>query len=120
MRFLSLFGRLVPLLALAACEVTFLSVSTDGRLEITVVTNGNSLDLDGYSVMVDGAQAQTVDANGAITIGDISQGTHVVQLSGLAENCVVQGENPRTIVVPNGGNFSVSFAVMCRPRRTIS
>jgi hypothetical protein len=120
MRFLPLFGWLFPLLTLTACEVTFLSVSTDGRIEVSVVTGGTTLDLDGYSVTVDGIQTQAVDANGAITLAEISQGTHLVQLSGLAENCAVEGENPRTIVVPSGGTLSVSFVVMCRPRRTIS
>jgi hypothetical protein len=120
MRFLPLFGWLFPLLALSACDVTFLSISTDGRIEVSVVTSGSTLDLDGYSVTVDGIQTRAVDANGAITLGGISQGTHVVQLSGLADNCAVSGENPRTIVVPSGETFSVAFAVVCRPRRTIS
>jgi hypothetical protein len=120
MRFLPLFGWLFPLLALTACDVTFLSISTDGRIEVSVVTSGSTLDLNGYSVTVDGIQMQAVDANGAITLGEISQGTHVVQLSGIAENCVVEGENPRTIVVPSGKTFSISLVVVCRPRRTIS
>jgi hypothetical protein len=120
MRFLPLLGWFFALLALAACEVTFLSISTDGRIEISVVTNGTALDIDGYSVTLDSAQVQAVEANGAITLAQISQGTHVVQLSGLAENCAVEGENPRTIVVPRGETFSVSFLVMCRPRRAIS
>ncbi len=119
MRFLRLFGWPFPLLALAACEVTFLSISTDGRIEISVVTNGTALDIDGYSVTLDGAEVQVVNANGVITLAEISQGSHVVQLSGLAENCAVEGENPRTIVVPSGKTFSVSFVVVCRPRRTI-
>jgi hypothetical protein len=116
MRFLRLVGPLFPLLTLTACEVTFLSISTDGRIEISVVTNGSTLDLDGYSVAVDGILTQAVDANGAITVAEISQGTHMVQLSGLAENCAVEGENPRTIVVPSGETSSISFVVVCRPR----
>src|SRR5438093_13561408 len=120
MRFLPRFGWLFPFLALAACDVTFLSISTDGRIQISVVTNGTALDIDGYSVTLDGAQVQAVDANGPSTLAEVSQGTHVVQLSGLAENCAVDGENPRTIVVPSGETFSVSFGVVCRPRRTIS
>ena len=110
-------GWILPLLALAACEVTFLSVSTDGRLEISVVTNGTALDIDGYGVTLDGAEVRAVQANGSVTLGEISQGSHVLELSGLAENCAVQGENPRTIVVPNGKTLSASFVVVCRPRR---
>ena len=120
MRFPRWFGWLFPLLALAACDVTFLSISTDGRLQITVVTNGSNFDSDGYRVRIDGAQAQPVAANGVITLAAISQGSHVVKLSGLTENCTVQGENPRTVMVPNGETFSLSFVVVCRPRSSMS
>jgi hypothetical protein len=120
MRFLHLFGWLTPVLALAACEVTFLSISTDGFIEISVRTNGTALDTDGYRVRIDGVQAQAVAANGAITLSDISEGSHSVGLTELAENCAVEGENPRTIVVPSRRTFSVSFVVTCRPRRSLS
>jgi hypothetical protein len=117
MRFLGLTVWLLFLPALSACEVTFLSISTDGRLEITVVTNGSTVDLDGYSVTIDGTQARPVDANGTITLSQITEGTHVVQLSEVDENCSVQGDNPRTVVVPSGKTFTVSFVVACQPRR---
>jgi len=120
MRVLPRFGWLFPLLALAACDVTFLSISTDGFIEISVRTNGTALDTDGYRVRIDGIRAQAVAANGAITLSDISHGAHSVELTELAENCAVEGENPRTIVVPNGRTFSVSFVVECRPKRSVS
>jgi hypothetical protein len=120
MRVLRPFGWLFPILALVACEVTFLSISTDGFIEISVRTNGTGVDTDGYRARIDGVQAQAVAANGAITLTDISQGSHTVELTDLAENCAVQGENPRTVVVPNAGTFSLSFVVACRPPRALS
>jgi hypothetical protein len=120
MRVLRLFGWILPPLVLAACDVTFLSISTDGFIEISVRTNGTALDTDGYRVRVDGVQTQAVAANGGITLSDISQGSHSVELTELAGNCVVEGENPRTVVVPSGKTLSLSFVVMCRPRGSIS
>ncbi|HEY7637393.1 MAG TPA: hypothetical protein VH763_17715 [Gemmatimonadales bacterium] len=120
MRFPHLFVGPLLLLALTACEVTFLSISTDGRLRITVETNGDALDFHGYSVAVDGGQVHALDMNGAVTLTDLSQGSHTVQLSGFADNCAVQGENPRTIVVPSAGTLSLAFVVGCRPKRTLS
>ena len=117
MRFPGRVVWLLSLLTLTACEVTFLSISTDGRLEITVVTNGSTIDLDGYSVTIDGTQARPVDANATITLTQITEGTHVVQLSEVDEKCSVQGDNPRTVVVPSGKTFTVSFLVACQPRR---
>jgi hypothetical protein len=120
MRVLILLGWIPSLLALAACDVTFLSISTDGRIDISVATNGTAFDIDGYSVSLDGNEVRVVDANGAVTLGEITQGSHVVQLSGLAENCAVVGDNPRAVVVPSGNTLSLSFLVMCRPRSSIS
>ena len=120
MRVLRPFGWFAPMLALAACETTFLSISTDGFIEISVRTDGTALDTDGYRVRIDGVQAQAVAVNGAVTLSDISRGSHTVELTELAENCAVQGENPRTIVVPGAGTFSLSFVVSCRPTRALS
>ena len=117
MRFPGRVVSLLSLLTLTACEVTFLSISTDGRLEITVVTNGNTIDLDGYSVTIDGSQATSVDANGTITLAQITEGSHMVQLSEVDQNCSVQGDNPRTVVMPSGKTLTMSFVVACQPRR---
>jgi hypothetical protein len=120
MRFLHPFGWFASLLALAACETTFLSISTDGFIEISIRTDGTAPDRDGYRVRIDGVQAQVVAVNGSVTLSEISQGSHTVELTELAENCAVQGENPRTIVVSNAGTSSLSFVVSCRPTRALS
>jgi len=104
---------LVLLVPLAGCNETLISVSTDGRIEVAVNTSGLDTDTDGFSVSIDGATVQFVDAGGTVTVNNLSEGSHSVRLSGLAENCQVEGANPQTVVVKSDGVAQVSFQVRC-------
>jgi hypothetical protein len=111
--------RLHPLvsfavLALAAgCDETFISVSSDGQIEVTISTNGSDPDSDGFSVTVDGGTARLVAPGGSVVLDGLSEGSHSVLLNGLAENCRVEGTNPRDVVVGPDGQAHVSFDVSC-------
>jgi hypothetical protein len=107
---------LIPLavLALAAgCGETFISVSSDGRIEVAVSTTGTDADTDGFSVTVDGGTARFVAPGGSVVLDSLSEGSHSVLLTGLAENCRVEGSNPRSVVVGPGGLADVAFEVSC-------
>jgi hypothetical protein len=98
---------------LAGCDETLISVNTDGRIQVAVNTSGLDTDTDGFSVSVDGGTLQFVDAGGTVTLTNLSTGSHSVQLSGLAENCRVEGANPRSVVVESDGTAQVAFQVRC-------
>jgi hypothetical protein len=107
---------LVPLTILAfaaGCDETFISVSSDGRIEVSVSTNGSDPDTDGFSVTVDGGTASFVAPGGSVVLDSLSEGSHSVLLAGLAENCQVEGTNPRVVVVSQDGQANVSFDVRC-------
>lgn len=107
---------LVPLAVLAlgaGCDETFISVSSDGRIEVSVSTNGVDTDSDGFSVTVDGGTARFVAPGGSVVLDSLSEGSHSVLLTGLAENCQVEGSNPRAVVVGSDGQADVSFDVRC-------
>jgi hypothetical protein len=107
---------LVPLAILAfaaGCDETLISVSSDGRIEVAVSTNGSDPDTDGFSVTVDGGTASFVAPGGSVVLDSLSQGSHSVLLTGLAENCEVEGTNPRVVVVGQDGQANVSFDVRC-------
>jgi hypothetical protein len=107
---------LVPLavLALAAgCGETLIDLSSDGRIEVSVTTNGTDPDADGFSVTVDGRTARFVAPGGSVVLDSLSEGSHSVLLTGLAENCQVDGSNPRPVVVGPDGLANVSFDVRC-------
>jgi hypothetical protein len=84
-----------------------------GSLHLTTATQGPDQDSDGYAFAVDGGSTQPVGANAEATLTNLAVGGHTVQLSGVAANCAVQGENPRSVTVTAGGTAQVSFAVSC-------
>ena len=94
------------------CDDTMISISTDGQIEVAVHTSG--LDTDtGFGVSVDGGVLQLVSAGASVTLIDLSAGSHSVLLSGVSDNCRVEGANPRTVVVGSDGTASVAFEVSC-------
>ena len=108
-------SRTVDVTAGTNSELAFVIVctSTVGSLEIATTTAGPSPDPDGYSVSVDGGNAQVIGSGGTLTISALAQGSHTVTLAGLAENCLVEGDNPRQVTIAGGQNARVSFAVHC-------
>jgi hypothetical protein len=117
----SVASRLQPLVPLAVlafaagCGETLISVSSDGRIEVSVSTNGSDPDSDGFSVTVDGGTARFVAPDGSLVLDSLSEGSHSVLLTGLAEDCRVEGSNPRVVVVGQDGQADVSFDVRCAP-----
>src|SRR5688572_20588197 len=84
-----------------------------GTLEVTTTTSGSNPDGDGYAVSLDGAGGVTLPPDGSHRFSDVAPGDHQVALSGLAPNCRVEGENPRTVAVVEGSGATVAFAVVC-------
>ncbi len=93
--------------------------SLTGNVEAITSTTGVSIDPDGYTVEVDGVTSDPIGVNDTITIDDLDVGDHSVELTGVAANCTVSGDNPRTVTVPDdvpdpsGGTVQTSFAVNC-------
>src|ERR1051326_4842352 len=86
---------------------------TTGDLTVTTGTSGSNIDADGYTVTVDGNASKSIGSNGSVTFSGLAAGNHSVALSGVASNCSVSGNNPRTVSVPAGGTASTSFSVSC-------
>lgn len=84
-----------------------------GGLTIMANTSGISIDPDGYTVAIDGAVQGTVLATGSTSVQGMSAGDHRVGLEGVAANCQVQGDNPRTVTVTAAGNASLQFEITC-------
>ncbi len=107
---------LVPLAVLllaAGCGETMFTVSSDGQIEVAVSTSGIDPDADGFSVTVDGGTARFVAPGGRVVLDSLRAGSHSVLLTGLAENCRVEGSNPRPVVVGGDGTAAVRFTVPC-------
>jgi len=107
----------LPLIAAAtalACGGESLVVPpTTGTLQVTTSTSGTEPDADGYIITVDGTDHGAVPATGTASVESVSEGDHVVGLSGVAGNCQVQGDNPRTVAITAGATATAAFAVAC-------
>nr|MBA3761284.1 hypothetical protein [Gemmatimonadales bacterium] len=82
-------------------------------LRITTVTSGVEIDPDGFSISIDGQAAQTIGVNTSLTIDQIADGPHTVELSDIAGNCTVGGQNPQPVSVTPGVTASIDFEVTC-------
>jgi hypothetical protein len=106
--------RSVTVTAEETAQVTFDVVCTasSGDLTVSTTTTGDNIDADGFTFSVDGGTAQAIGVNESVTI-QVDAGTRSVELSGLAANCTVSGENPRTVTVPQNGAVQTDFTIDC-------
>src|SRR5215213_3462994 len=84
-----------------------------GSLAITTTTTGNTPDADGYTVQIDTEQPSAIGASATLQISDLVVGDHTVLLVGIASNCSVTGENPRTVIITADVTEPISFEVTC-------
>jgi hypothetical protein len=92
-----------------------LTEPTTGILQIATSTSGTELDPDGYTLTVDDIESGVIGSASSRTIADVEPGAHQVGLSGVAPNCEVQGQHPRTVSVVAGETTNETFAVVCVP-----
>jgi hypothetical protein len=86
-----------------------------GSLTATVSNSGSSVDPDGYTLVVDGAGRGALNATSPVTVSGLAAGNHAVGVTGVADNCQVQGDNPRLVSISPGITASVAFVVTCTP-----
>jgi hypothetical protein len=84
-----------------------------GNLSVTTTTSGEDVDPDGYEVSVDDGVAEPIDLDDTRTFPDLTVGNHDVELTGVAANCAIQGDNPRSMPVAGGQTTPTTFAVVC-------
>jgi plastocyanin len=104
---------LALVLAAAGCDGSPTGESGIGSLRVSVSTTGEDLDLDGYVVRVDGVDSQTVSVAGTQVFSNLAAGEHLVELSGVAENCLASPGNSRSVTVVGGETAEVVFALDC-------
>lgn len=105
---------------LAACTSLILGACGDdptappGTIQVTVVTTGGDLDGDGYELLV-GTEKRVITASHIVRVDGFTAGPHAIQLKGVADNCSVVGDNPRSVTVESGGLTRVLVEVVCDP-----
>jgi hypothetical protein len=87
--------------------------STSGAIHVVTSTTGPQPDPDGYTVSVDQADPLPIETTGDLTLSALAAGDHSVALSGIAGNCTVAGDNPRTVTVVATEQTELGFSVSC-------
>jgi hypothetical protein len=93
-------------------------------LHITTATTGSPPDPDGYAACIDAASQvgggcayggpSRIGVNGTVTVA-VDTGVHQVQLTSVAPNCTVSGDNPRAVYGQRGATIGVPFTIACAP-----
>jgi hypothetical protein len=89
-----------------------------GTLQVTTVTTGDNPDGDGYSVVLDGNVARAIGINDTQNLQNLTVGTYVVELSGLAANCLVGVTNAREVEIRKDETTATAFDVSCPTPQT--
>lgn len=85
-----------------------------GALVVSTRTSGDDVDADGYEVGFGGARsAEPVAVTASLAPIVFPVGELTVRLDGLADNCAVAGENPRSVTIPFRDTVDVAFTVNC-------
>ena len=83
-----------------------------GSVQVTTSTTGIDLVTDGYMVTV-ASQSKPIGPNASVTFSDVPAGSANVELSGIAANCSVGGDNPNSVNVSAGATVQTTFDVQC-------
>ena len=103
------------LVSVACTNFETLSRPNYGYIRVTVVSTGGDLDIDGYYLVVDARQIAQLPVSPTPGSFYVPSGEHAVTLQNVADNCVVQGSNTRTVSVETGLISDVKFDVTCTP-----
>ena len=81
-----------------------------GFVKVSVLTTGG--DPDDAFELVAASTTRQVPANG-LTIISLPNGTHPLVLTGIADNCLVEGDAARMVNVENNDTTRVTFNILC-------
>lgn len=84
-----------------------------GSLLVSISTGGNTLDEDGYHLIVADRRAITVGLNTTLTIPDLAAGSHFVRLEGIAAQCDVAVGRVRSVQIERDSTTPLDFRVVC-------
>jgi hypothetical protein len=82
---------------------------------LLVVTSieGFPLDPDGFDLSLDGGSSARMAVNDTAVFPGITAGDHLVNLTGISEECHVRGLNPRTVNSAAGATAQTTFSLLC-------
>lgn len=87
-----------------------------GALEVMTATSGPEPDPDGYTVSVADGDGRSIGTDDTLLVEGLEEDDLAVELSNLAGNCAVDGDNPLAVTVVAADTVPAEFAVVCAGR----
>jgi hypothetical protein len=84
-----------------------------GTIVVGLQMSGDTPDMDGFTVMVDGGAPKQIFAGSGLSFEDLVAGSHIIELADIADHCTLVGQNPRAVSVKAGGTAETVFDVSC-------
>lgn len=97
---------------ISAPDVDVEDAEPRGAITVRTTTWGRWADTDGYVLSIDGNPGPTISAYDSVTVDSLEVGEHEVELTRIGNYCVVEGSNPRVVLV-DMGTTTTSFQVDC-------
>jgi hypothetical protein len=108
-------ARSVEITAATTTTVHFdITCAAPGSLRVVASMAGDSLDPDGFTVIVAGVAKQASGAVDTVVFENLSPGDVPVSLAGIAPNCGVDGAPTVTAHIASGAQTTIAIAVRCR------
>jgi hypothetical protein len=90
-------------------------------LVLRTETTGEDLDLDGYTIQLDGQPPSPIGLNDSLITPNLIAGVHTVEMGGLADNCILEAGNPLSVAMLPRVRTEVDLIVICLgPRGTLN
>ena len=106
-------GLAVVVAVAAGCSTADVVGSTAGSIVVGARVSGEAVDT-AFSLFINADTTAWALTTGATKSFSAQEGTHTLHLKGVADNCTVSGDNPRSVVVGALQEVSVTFDVGCK------
>ncbi len=105
-------GLVVAAMVAAGCSTADITGSTAGSMVVGVQVSGEEPDT-AFSLYINADTVAYTLTTGATRSFSAGEGTHTLHLQGIASNCTVSGDNPRSVTVGALQTVPVTFDVLC-------
>ena len=100
--------------AFAGCsDFTVQSRPNFGFIRVLLESSGGDPDVNGFLVRIGRDAPRSINSRDTLQSFYVAAGTHGVTLESIADNCSVQGSNPRSVSVEVGVITDVRFEIVC-------
>ena len=108
-------GGLVAVAAVAtgACGSDDPAGPQTGSIEVILSLEGADLDADGGTLLLDGEVAGALFNNVEFLVEGVAAGIHLLEVTGIAENCSIVGANARNVNLRAGQLAEEQFSFLC-------